>query len=197
MVQKKIHKNNKGFTLVEIMVAVSIFAVIMVISAGSIVSIFDANKKSQTLRTVMDNLSLTMESMVRTIRFGTKYHCDITTGVITEPRDCFDSVGSDSLSVLSTDGDQISYSLDDSRILREKNGTESYYLTSNDVTITDLSFWVYGSLSYADEITPGPPEDPAQPMVIIVIRGFAGDKPTSRSEFTLQTEVSQRSFDFQ
>ncbi len=191
-----IHKKGKrklvsGFTLIEIMVSVSIFAIIMVISAGSIVSIFDANRKSQTLRAVMDNLSLTMESMVRTIRFGTNYHCGINPGEITvTTEDCLG--GDDSMSVLSADGEQVSYFLDSNRIRRETNGGESYYLTSSDVTITDLFFWVEGSAPYASEGT-----TKLQPRVIIVIRGYAGDKPSSKSEFTLQTAVSQRAFDFQ
>ena len=65
--------SNHGFTLIEIMVAVSIFSLIMVISMGSILSVFDANKKSQTLRTVMDNMNFTLEGMTRTIRFGRNY----------------------------------------------------------------------------------------------------------------------------
>ena len=46
---------NKGFTLIEIMVSVSIVLVIMVIVSGSILSIFTANQKSKNLRSVMDN----------------------------------------------------------------------------------------------------------------------------------------------
>ena len=64
-----------GFTLVELMVSVSIFAIVMFISLGSILSILDANQKSKTLRSVMDNLNSAMESMTRTVRFGINYHC--------------------------------------------------------------------------------------------------------------------------
>ena len=67
-------RNIRGFTLVEIMVAVSVFVLVMVISSGAIISVFNANQKSKNLRSAMDNLNLTMESMTRTIRFGTKYH---------------------------------------------------------------------------------------------------------------------------
>jgi len=188
---RKLSRLNFGFTLIEIMVSVSVFAVIMVISSGSIISVFDANRKSQTLRTVMDNVSLTMESMVRNIRFGTNYHCDITVGTRTQPLDCFDANGRDSIEIRSSDGKQIAYSLSSGRIVRTIDGSSPYYLTSSDMTITDLTFWVYGSLPYANGT------NVSQPMMIIVIRGFAGSKASSRSEFTLQTEVSQRTFDFQ
>jgi len=183
-----------GFTLIELMVAVSIFAVVMVISTGSIVSVFDSNRKSQTLRTVIDNLSLTMESMTRTIRFGTNYHCDINQGAITGPRDCSGVGWSDSMSVKSSDSKQVSYRLENNRIVRTIVGVQGdYYMTSSDMQITDLRFYVFGSKEFYD----GSTYDLNQPQVIIVIRGYAGSKQSSRSEFTLQTTVSQRSFDFQ
>ena len=71
----KKRKENKGFTLVEVLVAVALFTIIATISMGALVSIFDANKKSQTSKTVVDNLNLSIEDMIRTIRFGTNYHC--------------------------------------------------------------------------------------------------------------------------
>jgi len=188
----KAKKNNKGFTLIELMVSVSIFVIVMVISTGSILSVFDANRKSQTLRTVMDNLNLTMESMTRVIRFGTNYHCDVTVTnpALTSPRDC--GSGASSIQVLASDGvTRVAYRLVNNKITRSINGGTEYDLTSADMVITDLSFRVFGSPLYANGT------DKFQPQVIIVIRGYAGTKVSTRSEFTLQTTVSQRAFDFQ
>ena len=58
--RSELRSTTGGFTLVELMVSVSLFAIVMVISMGSVVSVFDANKKSQSLRTVMDNLNSTI-----------------------------------------------------------------------------------------------------------------------------------------
>lgn len=181
----------KGFTLVELMVAISLFAVIMVLSMGSIFSVFNANKKSQTLRAVMDNLNFTLEAMTRTIRFGSNYHCDATTGVISVPRDC--AGGADSFSILDSGGHQVTYKLSGTRIARTVDGGSDYYLTSGDVTIQKLKFYVYGSTLYSNG------GDLYQPQVIMVVGGYAGSstKPSAQSTFTLQTTVSQRSFDSQ
>lgn len=178
---------NKGFTLIELMVSVTVFTVIMLISTGSILSVFDANQKSQSLRTVMDNLSFTMDGMTRTIRFGTNYHCDITSGTVTSPLDCAN--GQNSMQVLSADGKQVAYKLDTStnQIVRITNGT-SYYITGTDVTITNLKFRVVGSPRFPDTY---------QPRVVITVSGYAGGKPTVQSAFNLQTIVSQRQFDSQ
>lgn len=186
---KKSHSEQKGFTLIELMVAVSVFTVIMVISMGSILSVIDANRKSQTLRSVMDNLNYTMEAMTRTIRFGTTYHCDITQGVVSTPRDC-GGAGSSSIAVTSSLGTQIIYKLVNGRIVRTIGVTDQY-LTGTDITITNLTFRVYGSGAYSNGA------DLYQPEAIIVIGGYVGTKPTSRSTFTIQTTVSQRLFDSQ
>ena len=185
-------KNQKsGFTLVELMVSVSVFVIIMVISLGSILSIFDANKKSQTLRTVMDNLNFSLEAMTRNIRFGTNYHCDATVGDIATPapRDC--SSGATSMVVKTADGKKVAYKLSGGRITRSINGGSDYFVTSSDVTITDLKFRVVGSTPYSVG------NDLYQPQIVITINGFSGVKATTKSSFSLETTVSQRMFDSQ
>src|SRR3989344_7817509 len=159
-------KTKKGFTLVELMVSISLFTIVMTISMGSIFSVFNTNKKSESLRAVMDNLNFTLEAMTRTVRFGTNYHCDVTVGVISVPRDC--ASGADSFSVLDSNGQQVSYKLSGTRIARSINGGADYFLTSSDVTIQKLKFFVFGSTLYSNG------GDLFQPQVIMVIGGYAG-----------------------
>jgi prepilin-type N-terminal cleavage/methylation domain-containing protein len=187
MHNKKITKRNRGFTLVEIMVAVTIFSVVMVISMGSIIGVFNANYKSKSLRSVMDNLNLTLESMTRTIRFGTNYHCG-TSVPTTSPLDC-GGAGNSNLTVRAQNGAQTTYFLSGGRIMRTV-GSNTYAMTSPDVTITTLTFWVYGSAPYSGGT------NLLQPQVIIVISGYVGTKTNTRSYFTLQTTISQRVLDF-
>ncbi len=181
--QKKL---NSGFTLVEMMVAVSVFVTVMVIFSASILAVFDANLKSKNLRSVMDNLNLSMESMTRTIRFGTNYHCG-NSGNLSQPNDC--SSGSSSLTVLSPTGAQTTFALSSGRITRTIGGVTSN-ITSSDVTISTLSFRVYGSPAFPDLF---------QPQVIIVVKGSVGSnsKANDKGNFSLETTVSQRSFDLQ
>ncbi|MBI4155890.1 MAG: prepilin-type N-terminal cleavage/methylation domain-containing protein [Candidatus Zambryskibacteria bacterium] len=184
-------KFSKGFSLIEIMVAVSIFSVVMVLSTGSILSVLDANRKSQTLRAVMDNLNSTMESMTRSIRFGQNYHCGPGGAVpITTPQDCGNNNPSDTMAVLFN-GLTTTYRLNSGRIEKSTNSADYYPITSPDVTITNLAFRVFGSAPYSNGV------NLLQPQVIIVVSGFAGLKPTSQTTFTLETTVSQRLFDFQ
>ncbi len=185
----------KGFTLIEIMVSISVFSIIMLISSGSIFSVFDANRKSQTLRSVMDNLNLSLESMTRTIRFGSRYHCDITQGGgLNTTRDC--AAGANSIAVLDSSGAQVVYQLCTSgantgRIARSADCNVGPFITGTDVTINSLSFFVLGSDTYSATT------NLIQPKVVISITGRAGVKTSSRTDFRLQTLVSQRVFDSQ
>lgn len=184
--QKKL---NKGFTLIEIMVASSLFLSVMLIVSGAVLSVFDANQKSKNLRSVMDNFNLTMESMTRTIRFGTNYHsygCGAPVD-ITVPNDC--DTPSDSISIKAEDGSTVTYTLSGGRI---KKGAS--YITSPDVTITNLSFWVLGSAPYC--VSSCVTKNTIQPRVVILVSGYVGLRETTRSSFTLETTVSQRIFDF-
>lgn len=182
-------KRNKGFTLIELMVSVSVFIIVMVISMGSILSVIDANRKSQSLRSVMDNLNYTLESMTRSIRFGTSYHCDINQGIVSMPRDC--AGGASSIAVRSSSGVQVVYKLVNGRLVRTLNGTTDYYLTGSDVTITKANFWVTGSDPYASGA------NLSQPRVVVVLSGYVGIKQTTHSTFTIETTISQRLFDTQ
>jgi prepilin-type N-terminal cleavage/methylation domain-containing protein len=76
--------NQKGFTLLEAMVAIAIFTIIMVIGISALLNVSSTNKKTQNLRTIIDNLSFSMEDMARNFRLGSNFHC-IDDGVVTNP----------------------------------------------------------------------------------------------------------------
>src|SRR3990167_7936548 len=170
----------KGFTLIELMVAISIFIVVMMISMGSIIGVFDANRKSRSLKTVLNNLNMAVESMSKEMRFGKNYHCG--SGTVTIPQNC--PSGGTLMSFLSSDNLQITYRLNGTTI--EKKTENEIYLpvTGPEITIDDLTFFTLGAGT----------GDLLQPKVIIKIKSHAGTGK-GQTNFTLQTLVSQRNFD--
>jgi prepilin-type N-terminal cleavage/methylation domain-containing protein len=176
----KINIYKKGFTLIEVMTALSIFAVVMTISMGAILGVFDANRKSESLKTIMDNLNFSMETMAREIRFAKNYNCN----TVSIP-DCASS-GNGWINFLSADGKQVYYQLNNTWIEKSTDAGVTFIpITSPEVTITGLRFFVYGAS----------PTDGIQPRVLMQIKGFAGTKTKTSSSFTLQTLVAQRARD--
>ncbi len=181
-------KYNKGFSLIEILVAVSIFTVAATISIGALMSITDAQQKILALRIVQDNLSYALDTMGKEIRTVSSYHCgaDIDDFLAT-PRDCSTFPGGPSFTFINNVGDKITYRLNNNRIERVVNGdtAAALIMTSPDAVVTLLSFYVVGS-------TAG---DQTQPRVTIILKGTAGIKEKIKSHINIQTTVSQRPID--
>ncbi|MDO8471013.1 MAG: type II secretion system protein [bacterium] len=170
----------RGFTLIELMVAVSIFIIVMAISMGSIINVFDANRKSRSLKTVLNNLNLAVESMTKEMRFGRNYHCG--SGAVTIPQNC--PSGDTIMSFLSSDNVQITYRLNSQTIEKQIGGGSYIAVTAPEIVIDDLVFYTLGAGT----------SDSLQPRVLMKIKSHAGAEE-GQSNFTLQTLVSQRVLD--
>src|SRR3989344_9617277 len=68
----------KGFTLVETLVALGLFAMVMVVAVGIILSVISSNRQNQAVNVVVNNLNYSIESMVRDIKTGFAYRCYYT-----------------------------------------------------------------------------------------------------------------------
>jgi prepilin-type N-terminal cleavage/methylation domain-containing protein len=180
----------RGFTLVEILVSVMIFSIVMLIAVGALLSMLDANRKAQVLKSSINNLSFALENMSRQMRAGSSYHCG--TGTLTEPLDCingasqfaFEKYGGNPASA----NDQVVYRLSNNRIERSLDGGAVYLpITAPEVVVEELMFYVVGA----------PPTDSPkeQPKVIITMRGYAGENQRIRTEVRLETMVTQRTLD--
>jgi prepilin-type N-terminal cleavage/methylation domain-containing protein len=175
-----------GFTLVEMLVAVGVFAMAVTIGGGALIVASDAQQKILALRIVQDNLSYLFDTMGKEIRTGTSYHCG--TGIDDfgdTPRDC--PTGGVSFTFHNASGEKITYRLNSGRVERILNGDtlNSFVLTSPDANITSLTFYVIGA----------PADNDLQPRVTIVLKGTSGTKEKVKSYLNIQTTISQRLLD--
>ena len=158
-----------GFTLVELMVATTLFAVIMLAAMSSLFVLLDESKDSRALRVAMDNVNFAMESMTRSIRMGSDY-----------------SGGGDSFSFISQEGSDITYRLplDGTSTIEKCDGLDCVPIVSSDVKIDVLNFLI--NVPTAGDLL-------IQPSVYIMVKGTVKVKgvPTS---FAIQTLASQRNF---
>lgn len=182
--QQQLDSHSSGFTLIEIMVSVSIFAIIMVFGISALITVTNAYKGSQQQKIALDSLSFTLETISRDIRTGTDYYSG-QAGSLQTPQDGTDN----SISFLASDNrGYFTYYVQDGVLYREINGGSAEPLTSStDLVISDDSrFSVIGSGTY--------PSDTYQPSVWINLEGTLVNNDDRT--FSLQTIVSQRKIDF-
>lgn len=188
-----------GFTLVEMIIAIGLFSLIASMALGAVITIFDANNRSESAKTVVDNLNLSLENMVRTVRFGSNYHCiDEDSGVafdLDEANDCNNpDPGLGEGLAVTFQGNVIVYKLCNGAIKRSEtvNGDDNCSssnmkaITSSDTVIEHLKFIVWGASEAGNSL---------QPYVVVTISGYVGTQPTEQSKFTIQTVMSQRQID--
>lgn len=190
-----------GFLLVELVVALFVFSIVMVVAIGSILSAFDANKKAQSLQSVMNNLNLAMEEMTKSLAVGKNYACGSD--------DPGDGVGDDcplgsggpfkKISFTSQDNQTITYEFTSAAgvcptgcTTRRIGGVSAtaLRLTASEISIdttdtTGSGFYVSGTSKFSAN-------DAIQPRVFLVIKGTAQAGPRNSTSFALQTMVSQR-----
>jgi len=213
MINKRTHssiaRSTAGFTLVEMMVAVSLFSIVMTVSVGSLLSMVDANRKAQALQSVMNNLNVALDGMVRNIRMGGTYHCgtsDETSKItLSEAADCiqggdllsFEAFGKSKNDV----SDQWVYWFDNGRLYKSEDARATTLpITAPEIQIDSFRIFVTGS-----EGTLNDDGDTVQPKVVFSIQGTAGsaendygvigNREKIRTTFNIQAVASQRLLD--
>lgn len=160
-----------GYTLVELIVAVGLFAFVMLLASGAYLIVIGANRQTQGIATGIDNLAFALETMTRTIRTGKDYSCN-------SAGDC--SAGGTSFSVTDINDISQTYTL--------TNGA----ITQNGVPLTDASVNVSSLTFYAIGTAPG---DTYQPHVTIVAAGSVSYAAGKTESFTVQTGATMRTSD--
>lgn len=160
-----------------------LFTLIMTIIAGAISSMMSARVTARNARAALDNVSTAIEYMIREVRSGGTYHCDILFGDVTLPRDCPE--GRSSFSFYDANGVRLVYRLDALNGVILSDGTVMPNLKLNEPT----EFWIDSfrvSVEGAEDVG-----DTLPPLVTFKI---AGHVVNSRRPLTMvfQTSVSQR-----
>lgn len=188
-----------GFTLIELMVSVAIFAIVLLFALGSIITIVDANRKARTLTSVMNNVNFSFENMTRSLKTGKDIRTNVATGSCTNGGSVPSNASIEVNAIdLTGDVDEFTRVLttyrlcekDGKGVVEKKVGAGLYQpITSSEVDIDVLNFYIF-----ADDTTHGSGVIPAgeQPRILIVIGGSVEFVRNVRSEFNIQTTVTQR-----
>lgn len=163
----------RGYTLIELIIAVGLFALIMLLASGAYLLMIGLNRQAQATATGINNLSFALEAMTRDIRTGTGYDCGGQSSC---------QVGS--FSFKNENGTSVMYNLSGSALQKTVSATPSI-LTDPSVTVSSLTFYVNGATK----------SDNQQPRVTIIVSGTVSSGPGKTQPFTVETGATMRGTD--
>lgn len=178
-IQKKFLHTEAAFTLMEVMVAISIFAIIITIGIGSLLTIFSTLQKTRSDRQTLDSVSYMMDTITRRVRTARTV-----------------SVSDNELQI--TDQDKIDIAFRTEVVYSERSDEEPYLklvMKSDDMGTFDLtpSDFKIETLDFDYDSTP----NMQQGILRINIYGTThSGRNAADSPIFLQTAVSKRFFDY-
>ncbi len=165
----------RGFTLIEMVVSIGIFLVIITIGMSAMIGTIEANRKSQASTLVLSNLSLAIEAMSKSLRVA---YSSTASGSYTGGGTYIQFIPASGVGTVRYEYDSGTHAIKRTT----DNGSGGVYIsniTAPEVYIDELTFTIINTVN-------------TQPKVRILLRGHVGEKITSKSEFYIQSLVSQR-----
>lgn len=166
--------SQKGFTIVELLVSIAIFALITSFGVTVFIRSLRAQRTVVSLMAASDNASLAIEAIGREIRRGRDFS---TNGLAL--------CGATDLSFVNAEQRSIIYRFDSSlnAITRSENGTGFYPVTAKNIVVEDASFCVRN----ADALGRA-----TLPRVTIWMKLSSQDRDVADITTEIQTTVSSR-----
>jgi len=173
---------NKGFTLVELLVSISIFSLIVSAMSGAFVSTIRAQRKSVAFQQLLEQTSYLEEYMSRSIRMGKK---DKSGACIDEKSNYKITREGKGIGFLNYNGNCEEFYLSGTELRQNKNNLD-LALTSSNLIVENINIELSGN-SQIDNLQP-------RVTIFLKIKG-AGLKPEEQPEIKIQTTISQRNPD--
>jgi prepilin-type N-terminal cleavage/methylation domain-containing protein len=211
---KNYKKTLGGFTLVEMLVSLGLFAVVSTMSIGTLLVLIEVNGRAQAMQLVMTNFTFSIDAMTREIRTGYDWVCRTNTNSAPEHEgivsDCLNGTGR-LISVVETGNVTSGGALNTGRqrritywlnpnyygpghgaIMRRIFNGSIVPITGQDVIIDQFRITARGT-------SPLSSGDVYQPTATIYIKGRSGfvanGATDNTKDFELQTTIVQRLLD--
>jgi len=194
------NKKNEGYTIIETMIAVSLFLIVIMTGMGALLNANSLHQKSENMRSIVDNLSFIIEDISRNLRTGYHYRCiaglnDLApakVGVAQSGQNCLGIAFEYANGNPGNNNDQWVYYVDNGQIFKSVQGP---YIPSTFIQLTPDEVVVDTNVSGFSVLgAEGMAKDSQQPFVTIRLVGAINFKEIV-TPFSLQTSVSQRLID--
>jgi len=186
---------SKAFTLIEMLVAVTIFTLVIGSATGLFIAAVRSQARALAAQKLLDETSYTIEYMSRALRMARK-ETKAPNGCLSQNGLNYENPsGDDSIRFINMYNICQEFRLDED-FLKERKSTDetannlplvqdALPLTSDDFEVSSLNF----NLSGQQE----PPADNLQPRITISMT--IGKKPNLKPQIKIQTTISQRNLD--
>jgi type II secretory pathway pseudopilin PulG len=202
----RIKKQKKsGYLLLETMISVALFSIVIMAGMGALLNANRLHNKSKDMRSILDNLSFSMDDMSKNIRTGYDYYCIPNGNNPIFPIPAVPSVwsGQNCIGIEfepAGGGSPWAYLLNPAQgtISRTTDGGATWVvLTPTEAVITNsvFPFSVLGAEPPPDLANGQLGNDYQQPLVNIRLVGSILYQNNVNSPFSLQTSVSQMGID--
>jgi len=177
----------KGFTLIEVLVSIGLFAIIVTIAIGGLTRALRAQRQVASLLAASGNVSLVLEQMAREMRTGSDFFC--VRGDSSPNPPCRVRIVSEIIFTNSS-GEVVTYRLESGAIERGVEGSDFERITGDNVAVQYLNFLLLGNgNSFRDN------EDGFPPRVTIAIGVSPKEVTLADRVLSLQTTISSRLID--
>ena len=192
----------RGFTLIEMLVSIALFSIVMVMALGSLLALSVADRRAETLKSAVDNLTFALDSMSRTVRTGQYYDCGNQAN--TNPTNCL--TGDNYFTFLAANGVQTYYRFDNAQdgsslcgqttlpygCIERKLGAGGTWIP---ITAPDIVIQNTGYLFHVTGAPQGSADNYVQPKLTITVTAQVPITATQTSVIHMQTNATQRIYD--
>lgn len=160
---------NKGFTLIELVIAIGIFVIVVSVALSLFLTGLAGHRKTIAIQNVQDNARYLLEFVAKEVRMSEIKNANYYRLVITRP-----------------DGEEITYAFEGGNIQRTITGNPSGSgpMNSNEVSISG-QFYTLGIGK----------DDNQQPRVTIVMKAETTGKTEEKARIELQTTLNPRNLE--
>jgi len=188
-------QQKRGYSLVEMIVAIGLFSVVMLLATAAFVKFMALDRVARYSTDVTNNLNFAVDSMARSIRTGKAYRCGPWTETVPN---CWPG-GESNFTFEDDEGRVVTYRTMANGSLGRcafPKGEEVACTDSNAVGLTDKRITVERMMFYVRGVGEESAGNGTQPQVVISMRGtMLPDPDLDPVEFTIQTMATQRVLD--
>lgn len=185
---KKKFRNQQGVSLLELIVAISLFTALMLSATGIFKMVVDGQRNAVSAQNVQENMRYALEKISKEIRMAKSGNADCLSAAVNK---VFNTASSSSeLYFKNKDGQCLAYYLENGRLkitVGTGAGAVSGFVTPGKITVNNLRFYA------VDDLIGAIPS--VQPYVAIMMDVKAVGQAMNEQNMKIQMTVSSRYYE--